>query len=266
MDDFIVRALLAGLAVAIIAGPLGCFVVWRRMAYFGEALAHSALLGVALGLALDLAPGIGILGLCLLFALALDALGRQRMLAADTLLGILAHASLAIGLVVAALVEGLRLDLNAYLFGDVLAVSWQDITLIVVVMLVVLGLLTWRWRALVAITVSEELAAVEGVPVAGVRLMLTLMIAAFIAIGMKVIGILLIISLLIIPAATARRFASTPAQMAVIASLIGMLSVVGGLVASLRHDVPTGPAMVVAASVLFALSMLLPRSLTAARG
>lgn len=266
MDDFIVRALLAGLGVAMMAGPLGCFVVWRRMAYFGEALAHSALLGMVLGFLLGIAPGVGILGFCLLFALALDALGRQRVLATDTLLGILAHASLAVGLTVVALVEDLRVDLNALLFGDVLAVSMQDLYVIGVVNVTVFALLAWRWRQIIAVTVSEELAAVEGVPVTGVRLTITLLVAAFIAIGMKVVGMLLIISLLIVPAATARRLSHTPEQMAVFSSLAGMLSVAGGLAASFRHDVPAGPAMVVVASALFVLSMLLPARWLQARG
>jgi len=258
IDDFVIRALLGGLGVAVIAGPLGCFVVWRRMAYFGEALAHSALLGVAIGFLLDLAPEFGILACCVLFALALAGLEGQRLLATDTLLGILAHSALALGLCVLALVEGLRIDLNAYLFGDVLAVTRRDLLLIGAVAVLVLTLMVWRWRDLIAITVSEDLAAVEGVPVSGVRLALTLMIAAFIGIGVKVVGMLLIVSLLIIPAAAARRLSRTPAQMAVLAALAGMLAVAGGLAGSLRLDVPAGPAMVVAASLMFVLSMLVP--------
>ena len=261
LDDFVVRALLGGAGVAVIAGPLGCFVVWRRMAYFGEALAHSALLGVALGFVVGVSPTAGILGVCLLFALALASLERQRLLATDTLLGILAHGALAVGLVVLALVQDLRVDLHSYLFGDVLAVSRGDLALIAVVAVAVLALVAWRWRDLVSMTVNEDLAAVEGVPVAGVRMALTLMLAAFIAVGMKVVGMLLIVSLLIVPAAAARRLARTPARMALLASLAGVLSVAGGLAGSLAVDVPAGPAMVVAATLLFVLSLLLPRRL-----
>ena len=259
LDDFVVRALLGAAGVAAIAGPLGCFVVWRRMAYFGEALAHSALLGVALGFLLGVSPGAGILAFCLLFAVLLTLLERQRVLATDTLLGLLAHSALAVGLVVLALAEGLRVDLNSYLFGDVLAVSRGDLALIGAVALTVAGILLWRWRELVSITVSEDIAAVEGVPVAGTRMCLTLMIAAFIGIGMKVVGMLLIVSLLIVPAAAARRLARTPAQMALIASLAGVLAVIAGLGGSLAADVPTGPAIVVAATLLFIASLLLPR-------
>lgn len=259
MHDFVMRALLAGLGVAVIAGPLGCFVVWRRMAYFGEALAHSALLGVTLGFLLDVAPGVGIAVFCLLFALALTLLERQRALATDTLLGLLAHSALAIGLVTVSLMENLRIDLMAYLFGDVLAVSSADLLVLLAVVVLVLTLLVWRWRELLAVTVSEELAAVEGVPVTAIKLLLTLLVAGFIAIGMKVVGMLLIISLLIIPAAAARRLASTPEQMAVAASVLGMAAVVGGLAGSVRWDVPAGPAMVVAAAGLFTVSLLLPR-------
>ncbi|MGM0595153.1 MAG: zinc ABC transporter permease subunit ZnuB [Pseudomonadota bacterium] len=251
MDDFLLRALFAGLAVALVTGALGSFVVWRRMAYFGDTLAHSALLGVSLGVLLDLNLNLAIVLVCLMLALALVGLQRQRQLASDTLLGILSHSALALGLVAISFTEGVRIDLMGYLFGDILAVGLGDLIWIAAGSLFALGLLLWLWRPLLAMTVHEELAQVEGVNVARTRLLFMLLIALVIATAMKVVGILLITSLLIIPAATARHYARTPEMMALLASIIGMLAVSGGLFSSYQWDLPAGPAIVVAAAALF---------------
>ncbi len=256
MDDFLLRALLAGLGVALVAGPLGSFVVWRRMAYFGDTLAHAALLGVALGFLLEFNINLAVIVVCLALAVALVALQQQRKLANDTLLGILSHSTLSLGLIVLALMETLQLDLMSYLFGDILAVSNSDLYWIFGSTLLALTVLVLIWRPLLAITVHEELAQVEGVPVTLVRLALMLLIALVIAVAMKVVGILLITSLLIIPAATARGFARNPEQMAILAALIGCIAVSGGLFASLEWDLPAGPAIVVTAAALFFASPL----------
>lgn len=260
MDDFLLRALLAGLAVALVTGALGTFVVWRRMAYFGDTLAHSALLGVSLGILLELNLNLAIVSVCLLLALALVGLQHQRKLASDTLLGILSHSALALGLVAVSFAENVRIDLMGYLFGDILAVGNGDLLWIVLGSLFALGLLLWLWRPLLAMTVHEELAQVEGVKVGRTRLLFMLLIALVIATAMKVVGILLITSLLIIPAATARHFVRTPEQMALLAAVIGMLAVSGGLFGSFRWDLPAGPAIVVSAAVLFFLSQLQRRT------
>ncbi len=258
MDDFLLRALLGGLGVALTAGPLGAFIVWRRMAYFGDTLAHSGLLGVMLGTVLGVNPGLGVIATCLAVALALVLLQRQRWLATDTLLGILAHTTLSLGLVVLALLETVRVDLVGYLFGDILAISTTDLYWIWGGAGLALGVLVWLWRPLLAATVHEELAQVEGVAVFPVRLAFMLLIAIVIAVAMKVVGILLITSLLIIPAAAARRFARSPEGMAILASLLGCAAVGLGLWASLRWDTPAGPSVVVAATSLFALGSAIP--------
>lgn len=259
MEEFFVRALLGGVGVALIAGPLGSFLVWRRMAFFGSALAHSALLGVALGFALHANLTAAVLGYCVIVALLLLALERQRVLPGDTLLGIVAHGALALGIVIVAFMTELRIDLLGYLFGDVLAVSRADLVLIYALAVITAVVLARFWRALLSATVNEDLAAVEGQPVMPARLAFVLLLGAVIAVGMKVVGMLLIVSLLIIPAAAARRFASTPEQMALIAALTGTFSVIAGLLASLAWDVPSGPAIVVAATLGFAVVSVWPR-------
>ncbi|MBT7858371.1 MAG: iron chelate uptake ABC transporter family permease subunit, partial [Nitrospinaceae bacterium] len=245
-EDFIWRALIGGAGVAIVSGPLGCFIVWRRMAYFGDSLAHSALLGVALGFLLGLDARLGTLAACIALALFLVLLQSQKRLSSDTLLGILAHTALSLGLVTISFMESLRVDLLGYLLGDILSVTNSDIYWILGGGALALAALAIIWRPLLAITVNEEIARAEGIPIGLIQLAFMLLIALIIAIAMKIIGILLITSLLIIPAAAARRFSKTPEQMAALASLIGVLAVLGGVMASLQWDTPSGPSIVLA--------------------
>ena len=261
MDDFFIRALVGGVGVALVAGPLGAFVVWRRMAYFGAAMAHSALLGVALGFLLSVDLNLAVIVVCIALALLLVGLQRQQALATDTLLGILAHGALAVGLVVLAFVETLRVDLMSYLFGDVLAVTGHDLAWIYGGGAIVLIALAVIWRPLLAATVHEELAEVEGVRIGAVRLAFMLLLAVVIAVGLKVVGILLVTSLLIVPAAAARWLAKTPEQMALWASAIGAVAVIAGLGGSLAWDTPAGASIVVAAMALFVIVTLAARGL-----
>lgn len=258
MPDFLLHALLAAIALALVAGPLGSFVVWRRMAYFGDTLSHSALLGVAMGLLLDVHPALAVVVSSVLLALALVGLQQRRNLASDTVLGILAHSTLALGLVTLSLMDSVRVDLMGYLFGDLLSVTGADLLGILLGSALVLLGLFWLWRPLLAITVHEELALVEGLPVARLRLALMVLMALVIAVAMKVVGVLLITSLLIIPAATAQRHARSPEQMALLAALLGVVAVCGGLALSWYLDTPAGPSIVVGAACLFVVSILLP--------
>jgi zinc transport system permease protein len=264
-DEFVLRALAGGLGAALAAGPVGCFIVWRRMAYFGDSLAHSALLGIGIGVLLGTEATVGILIGCVVLALAMTLLQEQRWLAGDTALGILAHASLALGLVVLSFLEHLRLDLLGYLFGDILAVTWSDVAWIWGGAAVALAGLAWIWRPLLAVTVHEDLARAEGVPGPRVRFAFTLLIAVVIAVAMKLVGVILITSLLIVPAATARRFARTPEAMAALAAAAGGLAVIAGLGGSLAWDTPAGPSIVVAAAGGFAAALALGGAWQAAR-
>lgn len=258
MDDFLLRALLGGAGLALVAGPLGCVVVWRRMAYFGDTLSHSALLGVALGFLFGIGLNTGVALVCVGIAVLLSLLQEQRRLATDTLLGIISHSALSLGLIALALMESLRVDLLAYLFGDILAVTRSDLAWIWGGGAVVLLILALIWRRLLALTVDPDLARVEGMPVGRIRLTFMLLIAGTIALAMKIVGILLVTSLLIIPAAAARRFARGPEEMAVLAAATGLLAVAAGLGLSLGADLPTGPAIVAAAAGLFLAGHLLP--------
>ena len=251
LDDFMVRATLAGIGVACAAAPLGCFVVWRRMAYFGDATAHAAILGVALSLAFQMSIFPGALAVALLMALTVTALAG-RGYAMDTLLGVLAHSSLAFGLVAVSFLSGVRIDLMAYLFGDILAVSRLDLLVIWSGAALVVLLIAWRWSALLTSTLNSELAYASGLDPKREQLILTLSLAITVAVAIKVVGVLLIAALLIIPAAAARGLARTPEAMAVIAAVIGTVSAVGGLQGAYIFDTPAGPSIVCVAALLFA--------------
>lgn len=254
-EPFVLRALLAGLMTAGIAGPLGAFVVWRRMAYFGDAVAHAAILGVALALAFESSVFAGTLATAVAMALTIGLMA-QRGWAIDTLLGVMAHSALATGLVAVSFLPNVRVDLNAYLFGDILTVTPRDLWIMGAGAVLVLGLLAWRWEALLTATISEDLATSLGINPARERLILTLAMALSVAVAIKVIGALLIAAMLIIPAAGARVYARGPESMAAIASGIGALSVVAGLWASLTWDTPAGPSIIVAAAGIFAVSVI----------
>lgn len=258
LDDFLIRAALAGVGLSLATGPLGSFVVWRRMAYFGDATAHAAILGVALALAADLPVTFGTLLVALAMALTVSVLAARGW-AMDTTLGVLAHSALAFGLVAVSFVPGARTDLSAYLFGDILAVSRADLAFIWVGAVLVAGLLAWRWQALLTSTLNEDLAHASGLNPARERLVLTLALAVVVAVAIKVVGALLIAALLIIPAAAARGLARTPESMAMMATVIGAAASVGGLQLSLWQDTPAGPSIIAAAAILFTLSVLFGR-------
>ncbi len=252
LDDFFFRALLATLIVGLVAGPVGCVILWQRKAYFGDTMAHSALLGIALGVILGVSPGVGVFGVAFLVALAVVALRRTTRLANDTILGVLAHSTLAVGLVAMALTEGARqYELLAYLFGDVLAVGREDLVLIGLGGALALAVLATIWRPLVAATLHEGLAVAEGARPLRDQLLYMALVAAVVAAGMQVVGALLVVALMIIPAAAARTLARTPEQMAWIAALAGTLSGILGLYGSLWLDTPAGPSIVTVAALVF---------------
>ena len=255
LDDFLIRAALAGTGVALAAAPLGSFVIWRRMAYFGDATAHAAILGVALALALELPVVLGVLAIAVIMATTIASLaGRGH--AMDTLLGVIAHSTLAIGLVAVTFQQGVRLDLMSYLFGDILAVSRADLAVIWGGAGLVLGLLAWRWSALLTATLNTDLAYASGIDPKREELILTLALAVVVAVAIKVVGVLLIGAMLVIPAAAARPLATTPERMAMIATGLAVAAVLGGLALAYRFDTPAGPTIVCVAAAFFALTGL----------
>ena len=258
MDDFIFRAMIAGFGVAAVTGPLGSFIVWRRMSFFGDTLAHSALLGVTLGLLLGANLIVGIAAVCILVAVAIVLLQQHNRLGGDAILGILSHGTLALGLVVVSFLDKVRFDLMAILFGDILSVTNDEIFWIIAVSAVSFLILVLIWRQLLSITIHEDLARAEGLPVIRVNLLFMVLVALVVAAAMKVVGVLLVAAMLIIPASAARHFARTPEQMAFMAAIAGAVAVVGGLAGSLAFDTPAGPSIVVVALIVFVVSQAVP--------
>ncbi len=255
LDDFLVRAALAGLGVAVAAAPLGCFVVWRRMAYFGEATAHAGILGVALALALSVPMMPAILITALAMAAAVSLLtGRGYTM--DTALGVLAHSALALGLVAVSLLTNARIDLSSFLFGDILAVGKSDLAIIWGGAALIVGLLVWRWSALLASTLNPDLARASGIDPRREEWGLTLALALTVAVAIKVVGVLLITALLIIPPAAARPLTRTPEAMALVATIIAAIAAIGGLGASYQFDTPAGPSIVCLTAAMFLLTAL----------
>ena len=256
MLEIILPAWLIGILLSFITAPLGTFVVWRKMAYFGDTLAHSALLGVALGIFIDINPYLAILLLTLLITFLLVWLENNTQYSVDTILGIIAHSCLSLGVVTVGLLENVRVDLMGYLFGDLVAVSFEDLIPISIGVPIVFGILMYFWKPLISTTVSPELAQVEGINIQRMRFILMILTALTIALSMKFVGALIITSLLIIPAATARRFARTPEMMAGIAVIISMLAITMGLTLSAFYNTAAGPSVVICSALLFGLSFL----------
>ena len=257
LDDFLTRAILAGVGLAFITGPAGCFIVWRRLAYFGETIAHSALLGVAVAIITEVHLVAGIFLTSTAIVLVLYFLERRETLPPDTLLGLLSHGGLALGVVILSFFPNIRVDLEALLFGDILAVSRTDLAVIWGGGAIAIAVLIWIWRPLLATTISSDLAAVAGLKPHRAHLIFGILLAALIAAAIKIVGVLLIVALLIIPAATVRRFASDPEMMAVYAVVCGIFAVAGGMFASYRIDTPAGPSIVVVALAVFAVTRII---------
>lgn len=259
MIELLLPSLLAGLCLSCLTGPLGTFVVWRRMSYFGDTLSHAALLGVAFGFLFDINLFYAIVLVTLILAIGLLWLESQKQLPVDTLLGILAHSALSLGLVVISLMNSIRIDLMGYLFGDLLSITMFNVYQILICVVIIGILLIWRWNQFLFITVSEELAFSHGINVPLTKFMLTILLALTIGIAMKFVGALIITALLIIPAATAKYYAKNPESMAFFAILIGMLSILGGILFSSIYDTPTGPSVVLSNTCLFFISLFISK-------
>ena len=254
-DDFFIRALFAGIGVAFVTGPLGCFVVWRRLSYFGDTLAHSSLLGVTIAFSLEFNIALSVFITSSVVALFLIQLQKKTNLPGDALLGLLAHSSLGVGLVAIGFLSFIRFDVMGLLFGDILAVNVNDLLVIWIGGALILIILKLIWKPLFASTVNYELAEAEGLNPERAKAIFTLLMAAIIAISIKMIGLLLITGMLIIPAAMARNVSNSPKGMIIFSVIGGLLSVFLGLFSSLNFNTPSGPSIIVAALLLFIISL-----------
>ena len=258
MEDFIYRALLASFGVSVIAGSLGCFVIWKRLSYFSDSISHSALLGVALGLATGLGINFGLVLVGALFSILIVILQQKDFWSSDAVLGIFSHVSLSLGIVVLGFIGDQNTDYFSYLFGDILSITTSDIYWIFFVMFIVIFLLVVNWKKLLLLTLKEELAKAEGINKIFYELLFMLLIALAVSVSVQIVGVLLITSLLIIPPAIARLFSSSPVRMIVSSIIVSVASVLLGLYISMVFDVATGPAIVITLGALFFTGQLIP--------
>ena len=259
MEDFVFRALVASLGVSVIAGLLGCFIIWKRLSYFSDSISHSALLGVALGLVSGLGVNFGLLIVGVIFASLVVLLQQKKFLSNDAILGIFSHIALSAGIVVLGFVGDRNTDYFAYLFGDILAITSQDIFWVYSVLVVVVGLLIFSWKKLLFLTLNEELARAEGVNKIAYELLFMLLIALAVSVSVRIVGVLLITSLLIIPPAIARVFSKTPLAMIFASVAVSVIAVFLGIYSSIKYDIATGPAIVITLGIVFVLSQLIPK-------
>ena len=255
IDDFFIRALIAGVGIALVTGPLGCFVIWRRLSFFGDTLSHAALLGVTFSISFDINISLSVFIISSLVAIILLRLQKNTNLAGDALLGLLAHSSLAIGLVVLGFLSFIRFDIMGLLFGDILSVTLSDLLIIWIGGGVIILILTLIWRPLFASTVNYEIAEAEGLSPEKYNILFTILMAGIIAISIKMVGLLLITGMMIIPAAAARNLSNSPKQMVIISVIFGLLSVLIGLYASLEINTPSGPSVITTSLLFFILSL-----------
>ena len=255
IDDFFIRALIAGVGIALVTGPLGCFVIWRRLSFFGDTLSHAALLGVTFSISFDINISLAVFIVSSIVALILIRLQKNTNLAGDALLGLLAHSSLAIGLVVLGFLSFIRFDIMGLLFGDILSVTLSDLLIIWIGGAVIILILSLIWKPLFASTVNYEIAEAEGLSPEKYNILFTILMAAIIAISIKMVGLLLITGMMIIPAAAARNLSNSPKQMVVISIIFGLLSVLIGLYASLELNTPSGPSIITTSLLFFILSL-----------
>ncbi|AHA27606.1 metal ABC transporter permease [Candidatus Liberibacter americanus] len=261
-NEFLTRALLAGVGIVLSTGPLGCFIIWQRIAYFGDTIAHSALLGVAISLMFEIPLPICVFIIASSASLLLIKIQKNENLSYDSILGVIAHSTLSLGLIILSFIDWVRTDLNIFLFGDILAVNINDIILIWSVGILNILVLITIWKPLLATTINHELAKAEGINTEKNKIIFTLITSLMISISIKVVGITLVTSLLILPATTARRFSKSPESMVVISTIIGILGIIVGLYGSLVFDTPSGPSIIIATMIFFILSHIqIPKKL-----
>lgn len=255
-NEFFIRALFAGIGIILSTGPLGCFIVWQRMTYFGDTIAHSALLGVAFSLMLNLPLPLCIFMVAALTSIILLQIQKSEFIASDAILGVITHSTISISLIMLSFMTWVNTDLTSFLFGDILAVNTNDIIIIWSAGILNIVILIKIWKSLLATTVNYDLAKAEGMQPEKVKLIFTMITALMISISIKFIGITLITSLLILPTVTARRFATSPENMVILTTVIGILGVILGLYGSLIFDTPSGPSIIITSLIFFILSFL----------
>ncbi|AYN24750.1 zinc ABC transporter permease subunit ZnuB [Buchnera aphidicola] len=255
MFELIYPGWLAGILLSFATGPLGSFIIWRRISSFGDTLSHSSILGLAISILFKIDSFYTVLFFMSFLAIVLAWIEKLLSVSLETILSIISYSSLSLGMIFISLMSTSRhIDLSNYLFGDLLIVTKFDLFIISLGSLTVLTVLFLRWNSILLLTINEELAQIDGVNIFYARLTLMLTTALAISIAIKFVGVLLITSLLIIPPATAQLFSDSPEKMIIISIIISIISVTGGIFLSFFYNTPTSPSIVLFSSCVYLLS------------
>ena len=262
MDNFILLAIISGIGIAFITGLLGCFVVWKKMAYFGESLGHSAVLGIGIGLLLGIGDNIAVLLVIITFSLIVTYLQNKEAFSNDLILAVLAHGLLSIGIILISINPDPNFNLHSFLFGDILTVSLNEIFLIFLSAIFIYLIILTNWKALLITIISKDLAKSQNINNFKIELLFTFTMALAVAISIKIIGALLITSMLIIPSSCAKQLVNNPKNMVIISIIISILSILIGILCSYYFDIPSGPAIILTSfSAFFIINLLKSKKL-----
>jgi zinc transport system permease protein len=257
IESFMLRALLAALFLAPLCALLGVFVTARKMAFFSDTIAHAALMGVAIGLWLGMVePTIPMVLFSLMVAMGMIWLKQNTDLLSDTIMALLLSGSVAAGLIIFNLQNATPGIIHSFLFGDILAVSNFDVWLAGCLWLVVGAGVFWKLSALTLLTAQEEVAHVCGVRVKALNYVFVVVLTLAVATSIRLLGIILVTSLLVIPAATARNLSCNLRQHILLSVLVGLIGGLGGIALSYRYDVASGPTIVLTCIAMFVVSLL----------
>lgn len=256
---FMQRALIGGILTGLMGGMLGSFTILRQLSFFSDALGHSALLGISIGLLLGLNPSVVLLPFAVVFALVVTYLLERTRLWTDALLNIIYSSSLAIAIITLSFVGQYKGGLNNLLFGDILAVRELDLvfsSFLLIICVVFIGL-TLRTQML--LTLHEPLAIARGVSVSAHRTAFIVLLSLVVGVSIKVIGVLLVSAFVVIPACAARLLSRTFTNYVLLSAGLGALSAVGGMLVSAAFNLPSGPSIVATQLAIFLTAMALPR-------
>lgn len=254
MDLFIIKAFIGGLGISILTSIVGCFVLWKKMAYLGDSLSHSVLLGITLSVIFNIDILLGSFIFAIIFAFILFSFMDKFDI--STILGIIAHSGIAVSVLILSFIKNIRVDLMGYLFGDILTITRTEIYLIFSLIILVSIWLSFNWKKFILTAISNDLAKSEGINTRLLDLQMILLMSLIIVASVKIVGVLLVTAMLLIPAACARNFANTPVQMIFIAIIFGSIFVCLGLFSSLKADTPSGPAIIVIGLLSFLISFI----------
>ena len=254
-DPLLLKLFFAGFGIAISAAVIGVFVLWKKMAYFSDAISHATIFGLAFAAIIEVMPIYGVIFCSIIFCLLMFYLAHQKFYSNDVVIGISSYILLALGLILIA-VFSVNVNLHLYLFGDLLVINNSDIFLIYFSLIIVLIAVFCGYKKMLMICINDDLAKISGIKTDKIQLQFLLLLAFLVAILVKIIGILLITSMLVMPAAIARIYAKNPLAMIILSIIFAIISVALGIISAFIFDLPIAAAIISLMAVILIFSFL----------